>query len=132
MTKVRKRKFPRVSTVIEGPALTKQAHKGECDINLIMSRYERQGVIDHLNRFGGNYGDFTMAPSSYHEALEIVRRAGEMFMDLPAKVRARFDNDPGTFVEFAEDPANLGELRELGLAPAAPASAPVTEDRSEE
>ena len=34
---------------------------------------------------------------------------------LPASVRARFDNDPSKFVEFATDEANLAELRSLGL-----------------
>ena len=39
-----------------------------------------------------------------------------MFLDLPAKVRDRFKNDPGQFLEFATDPSNVDELVKMGLA----------------
>jgi len=44
-----------------------------------------------------------------------VRDAEDLFMRLPAKVRSRFDNDAGSFVEFCEDRKNRLELAELGL-----------------
>ena len=61
------------------------------------------------------FGDFTDIPSSYHEALNVVTRAKQNFMLLDAKLRARFDNDPGQFVEFVSNPENKDECIKLGL-----------------
>lgn len=127
-----KRVFHRAS---EGPGRTKQAFKAECDINTIMKRYEKTGIVDHVARFGGRYGDY-LGAVDYHTAMNEVTKAQEMFLSLPARVRARFGNDPGQFVEFALNPENLDELRELGLAPprereeAPPAPAPDSSELS--
>lgn len=105
----------RVQKVFVGSSLAKQAFKKECDINAIMARYEKNGLISHVNRFQGQYGDFT-DPPGYQDALNKVISAQDMFMTLPAKVRARFGNDPGEFLEFVQDPRNSDELVKLGLA----------------
>lgn len=103
-----------------GKGGAKQSMKDECDINRIMARYMKTGQVDHLNRYGGQYG---FVPSeSFHESMEIVRKAEEMFMALDSSIRAKFENDPGAFLEFVQDPKNLDEMRELGLAK--PAEAP--------
>ena len=59
-------------------------------------------------------GDFTAAPN-YQESLNLMIEARESFMQLPAKIRSRFQNDPGQFVDFTSDPANSEELRKMGL-----------------
>jgi len=104
-----------VVTVLDPVSMTKQSFANECDINNIMKRYEKDGVLNHLNTFQGNYGDFTGAVE-YHEAMGIVARADQMFMTLPAEIRAKFGNDPGAFVEFATNPKNLDEMVSMGLA----------------
>ena len=104
-----------VLTIVEGPSMTKQAFAAECDINNIMKRYEKDAVVDHLNKVQGRYGDFT-GVVSYQEACNIVIKAEEMFMSIPAAIRARFDNDPGNFLAFATDDKNEEELVKLGLA----------------
>jgi hypothetical protein len=43
-----------------------------------------------------------------------------MFMSLPAKIRSRFQNDPGAFLDFVQNPENRDEMIELGLAKAQP------------
>lgn len=96
-----------------GPGRTKQAFKDECDINQIMARYKKTGAITHYARYQGEYG---FAPAvDFREALETVRRGGEMFSELPADVRRRFDNDPAKFLEFVQEPANAAEMADLGL-----------------
>lgn len=123
--KARTRKVPRVITPVVGVSMTRQSARDECDINLIMKRFEKTGIIEHFNEHRGDYGDFTGAPSSYQEALNQVLAADAMFQSLPARVRARFANDPGRFLQFVDDPANARELVDLGLAePPAPAEAP--------
>lgn len=104
-----------VDVVFTKPSRTKQADRDQCDINVIMAKYEQHRVVEHLNRFQGRYGDFTMAVD-YQTALNSVMEAQSMFMSLPASVRLKFDNDAGRFLEFATDLRNQDELIKLGLA----------------
>lgn len=97
------------------PSLTKQSFADECDINNIMRRYERDGVIDHVKQYGGSYADVTEG-FDYHRAMNVVAYAQEMFMSLPASIRSKFSNDPGAFLEFAQNPENLEKMVEMGLA----------------
>jgi phage internal scaffolding protein len=99
-----------------GESMTHQSAKEECDINNIMKKWERTGIVDHQNRFQGQYADFTNVPENYQESLNAVLEADEMFMTLPAKIRARFGNDPGAFLDFATDPDNQEAIVEMGLA----------------
>lgn len=117
-------RFSRVSVrvPIEGVSRTKQSMAAECDINNIMKKYVKTGTISHFNRFGSRYGDFPAV--TFHEAMNVVRAGEEMFEALPAEVRRKFDNNAESFLEFVQDPENLPEMRELGLAkPAKPAIA---------
>lgn len=98
-----------------GPSRTHQAAKRECDINKIMERWQKTGVMTHLNKYEGRYGDFADV-QDYQTSMNQVLEADAMFMSLPAKVRARFGNDPAAFLEFATDPENSDELVKLGLA----------------
>lgn len=103
------------------PDMAKQSMKDQCDINFIMGRYLRSGSIDWLAKHEGSYGD--IEPLTFHEAMNVVAKAKEMFADLDSSVRKRFKNDPRSFLEFIRDPENLPEMRKLGLAlpePAAP------------
>ena len=52
-----------VVTVLDPVSMTKQSFADECDINNIMKRYIKDGVVNHLNTYQGNYGDFTGAVS---------------------------------------------------------------------
>lgn len=115
---------PRVQFVPEGVSLTKQSFKDSCDINLIMKRYEKTGVLEHSNRFGSQYGDFT-GFDDYQEAQQRLIDADEAFMSLPSKIRERFDNHPGLYFDFATNPDNKDELMEMGLLPKP--EAPVSE-----
>lgn len=63
------------------------ANSDFCDINALVSRYEA-GDISALNRRQGMFGDFTSAPDSYRQALEIVQNFNSVFNDLGADQRA--------------------------------------------
>lgn len=95
--------------------MTKQSHTDECNINLIMKRFERTGVLEHVTTYSPQWGDFSNTPSSYSEAINQVQAANEMFLSLPSALRARFNNDAGAYIDFVQNPDNLEELRELGL-----------------
>lgn len=106
----------RVQVPDTGPSRTKQSFSEECDINNIMKKFEKTGIIDHARKYEGNYGDFTGAVD-YHTAMNIVREADEMFQSIPATIRKRFDNDPQKFLEYVDNPENEDEMREMGLLP---------------
>lgn len=119
--------MPRVQFETTGPSLTRQASKAECDVNRIMDRFEKTGILEHRNTFQGSYGDYTDVPQDYHEAVNQVIEANEMFMTLPAKTRKRFGNDPAEFVDFVSDPDNKDEMARLGLTKALTAPDPIQE-----
>lgn len=105
-----------VKSLPRGESRVQRSFIDETNINTIMSRFERTGMIEHVNRHQGQYGDFTVLPD-FHTALNKIREAEEMFLTLPAKVRKKFANDVGGFLAFVSDPANEDEMRELGLLP---------------
>jgi phage internal scaffolding protein len=94
---------------------TKQSHKAETLIKTILSKYDKTGIITHVAASTAQYGDYTEV-NEYQESLNIVIHAQNAFDDLPAKIRAKFGNDPGEFFEFATDPKNMQEMIDLGLA----------------
>lgn len=97
--------------------MTKQEFKDECDINNIVKKFERDQLVDHVMAVQGRYGDFGEA-GTFHEAMNTVRDAQEMFESVPAAIRAEFGNDPGAFLDWAIN-APDDELRERGLMPPA-------------
>lgn len=98
---------------------TQQHMADDCDVNKIMERYEKTGLLDHVNEFQGNYGDFTDV-QDYQTSVNQVIAANEVFMSLPAQIRAQFENNPGAFFEFVSDDENLPAMKEMGLIPPGP------------
>ena len=106
-----------------GHSRTKQAPHAECDINNIMQKYQKTGVLDHINHHQGDYSDFLSA-TSYHESMNAVLEAQNAFDSLPSSVRSRFNNNPGDFLAYVHNPNNAAEMVTLGLAtpPAMPSN----------
>lgn len=118
--------------VCEGPSLTLQSDAESCDINVIVARYHKTGVIEHVRENAGLFVD--LPPSlEYQDALGIVKAAGEAFAMMPAEIRAQFNNNAQQFLAFAD--ANEDYLEKLGIVPhreemAAEAAAAVRADPS--
>lgn len=97
-------------------SLTRQSEANDADINVILDRFGITGQLPENVRpptfmdFGSEF------IFDYRSAVEAIAMAEDAFMQMPARVRSRFENDPQKFVEFCSDPANLKEMRELGLA----------------
>lgn len=113
-----------VNVVFPDDGMTRQEFAEECDINVLLSQYERTGVLNHYNTGVPQYLDVSDVPD-LQAAFAIHERAMAAFMTLPANVRKEFDNDPIRFTEFAGDPANLDRMREWNLAPPAPVQEPI-------
>lgn len=109
---------PRWVTVNEEPTMTQQSDANETDINVIMAKYQQTGQLPRVLT-EPLFGDFTDAPD-YRTAVETINAANAAFMEIPAKIRAQFGNDPAEFMKFAGDPKNKEELQKLGLLKDAP------------
>lgn len=101
-------------------SLTEQHHKDSVSVQNILRQYDKTGIINHVATAKAEYGDFTEV-NEYQESLNRIIRANDAFEALPSGIRKKFNNDPGEFFEFATNPENLDQLRELGLAKPAPA-----------
>lgn len=94
--------------------LTKQADRDEADVHKIIAKYEKTGMISALNKAEPFYGDVS-GYSGLQDAFIKVQEATDLFMDMSAEIRERFDNDPIKMVEFLENPDNLEEAISLGM-----------------
>lgn len=102
--------------------MTRQEFAAETDINVLLERYEKTGVLNHYSRRDPLYLDLTEQPiGDLRSALHTLDEATAAFMTLPASVRREFDQDPVKFMEYAGDRSNLEQMREWGLAPPLPA-----------
>lgn len=99
----------------DDPSLAQQHAKEDADINTIVRRFGLTGELPNNVRMP-QYGDFTAA-TDYHTAMNAVIAANKSFEAMPAHIRARFNNDPGAFVDFCADSKNYDEAIKLGLVP---------------
>lgn len=102
------------------PSLTQQHFAEECDINTIVDRFMRTGVMPDTVVVP-QYGDYSDV-MDFQTAQNAIRQASENFFAMPAAIRARFQNSPQVFLEFFGDPANQDEAIRLGLATRRPAA----------
>lgn len=97
-----------------GESMTEQSHAKSCDMNHILRKYRKTGLVDHLSRYQGNYSDVTGAVD-FKTALDIVHAGQDAFDSLPSNLRSRFNNDASAFLDFVSNPGNLQEMYDLGL-----------------
>ena len=98
------------------PSMTHMEFQDECDINRIMDRYMRTGVLSDPMSMARpmTYGDFSNL-GDYQSNMNKVIEAREVFDRLPAKVRERFGNNPASLLAFVMDSNNREEAISLGL-----------------
>lgn len=93
--------------------MAQQQFKDESDINVMVRRFMRGDEIPHVDV---RHGDFTRV-TDFHSAMNEVVKARESFERLPARIRSRFDNDPGKLLDFVSDERNEAEGIRLGILP---------------
>ena len=97
-----------------GESLTQQHFAHEADVRNIIKQYDKTGLIANVQKGVAQYGDYSEV-NEYREALDLVNDANGMFAELPAELREMFQNNAGTFLEFATNPQNNEKMIELGL-----------------
>lgn len=100
-------------TINTGEGLTEQAHKDQCDINLILRDYARTGFMRHARNNQGQYDDVTAA--DFQDAMITVANVKSLFEGLPSEVRKEFHGDPSNFLNYVQDPRNAAELEQRGI-----------------
>lgn len=99
----------------ESKSLTEQSHAESCEIHNILKRHAKTGVIDHLNKYEGSYGDFSNSVD-LQAASNILIDAQNMFDSIPSKIRRDFDNSPAQFLDFIQNPDNRDAIEAYGLS----------------
>ena len=69
------------------------------DINFIINKAKREGVLSHVNANAQFYADMT--DFNYEAAREQIAQAQTTFYELDSEIRAEFDNDYGKFANWA-------------------------------
>jgi len=113
-------------TTVTGPGLTKQEFGADSDINNIMKRVVRTGIMPVLQNAQPVFADVSTMPD-FAEALRRTTAATQAFQQLPAHIRHEFHNDARQLVAFLADEKNRNRAEELGLVapkPVVPDPAP--------
>lgn len=112
----------RVITVLETPddkLLTQQQFKEECDMNRIVERAMKGIPPRFLAKGTPRYGDFSNVPD-LQGAYDLIGRAHEAFMALPAALRKELGNDPAQLQHITSDQVErykLGKPKEEVVTP---------------
>jgi len=105
----------RVRTLNSQPSKTDQSYKEDCDANNIIRKFNRTGMVTHVSKVQGKFADVSDVPDLL-QGMERINEAKEAFMEVPAKIRAKFDNDVSKFYEYVSNPENHEEMVKMGLA----------------
>lgn len=105
--------------------LTVQSEKDDCDINTIVERFGITGTMP-VARYPAEYGDFS-GVWDFQSAMSELVKSREAFMELPAELRDRFQNDPGRLLQFVHDDRNYDQAVQMGLVPPRPVLKPADE-----
>lgn len=117
-----KRKYARKQIRFKKKGRTKQSFKAECDINNIVGRFAKSGIIEHENTHTPQYG---FAPNmDLKESFQMMQNASEKFENLSPEIRENFNNSPAEFLEFVDNPSNRPEWAAMGLTPNDPDTDP--------
>lgn len=130
---IRHKFSPRIAVIAPegGESRTQQHFAEQCNINSILKKYQKTGVISHVKSVEARYGDFSQMPD-YCENLDKVAKAQQGFEQLPSAIRNHpgIKNSLGSFMEFMKDPQNADQLRKWGIFKEAPKE-PTVEKPSE-
>lgn len=100
-----------VQLICKDPSLTIESEALDTDINEIVRRFGITGKMPENHRIP-QYGDYSEI-TDYASAVDAVNKANDNFMAMPAETRAKFQNDPGLFLEWTNELNDKGELANL-------------------
>lgn len=90
---------------------TEQHHAKSVNINTIMAKYHKTGVIDHVKAHGAQYGDVT--GMDFHAAQNLVATQKTIFEELPAYARNHFQNNVQDYLILVASPGGEDALQAI-------------------
>lgn len=108
------------------PSLTQQSFAQEADINYIIGKYNlgqflaNPDMLSYRDSVLASAWDVSGAVTSYQDCLNKIIGARNVFAELPADIRARFNNDPQEMIAWLQDAGNAEEAVALGIVSTAP------------
>lgn len=109
---------PRRRSVQSPENRTQQHMRNECNINSIMERYQKTGILTDPLRTTNRKPMFDGVHNqnaTYHDMCNDVLTIQENFSRIPARIRKRFGNDPDEMMAFLSDEKNRPEAEAMGL-----------------
>lgn len=98
----------------DSSGLTEKHHGETVKIQNILKQYQNTGFVSHTAKTQPIYGDMASAPDFY-QAQCILAETSSMFEEVPATIRKQFENDPGKYLEFIQNPENKEAMTEMGI-----------------
>lgn len=105
--------------------LTEQSHRDSADINKIIKKHGMDMIAKTAVLKSAEYRFDDIEGNDFQEAMMKVAKAQQTFESMPHEIRAEFQNNPGAFMDFVQNPDNKDRMIELGLATAQPKTQPV-------
>jgi len=96
------------------PSRTKSEFKDEADVNNIVAQCIKKAMALPSGDRQPMFEDFSNI-GTYQDAVSSVAQANEEFSHLPSELRAKFDNNVQSLIDFIGDPENKEEAISLGL-----------------
>lgn len=91
-----------------GKTITEQQES--TDINNILEKYQRTGLIDHVQKHEPQYAEF--GEYDFAKNQNMIAKINQTFEELPSSVRKDFDNNPQNFVEFIAQQENIDDMKD--------------------
>lgn len=96
------------------PKLTDQSAKNDADINVIMKRYQKTGLLPNIQKIEASYLDVSEVPS-LETAFKMSQDAVDRFYELDPTLRKLMNNDPSELENFVSNPENEEILLKYGV-----------------
>mgnify|MGYP000741555864 CR=1 FL=1 len=122
----RKNGTRRVRLTLSSETRTEQSHAKRVNINSIMAKVARGGMAP-IKSGSPLYGDFSNV-GDYQQCKDRIIAAQMDFNQLPANIRAEFDNDPAKLIAYLNNPENEQDAIDQGLLPGEGTEAPPVEE----
>lgn len=110
----------RVTTQVIGESLTKQADVDRANIQKVLDKYKRTGLVP--SRVAAPLEGPLPDVESFHDGMNKIVAARQVFDALPSGIRQKFDNKVDKFLAYTADEKNRDEMTKLGLLKPADAS----------
>lgn len=104
----------RVQTIFTEPTITQQHFAAECNINQIIARFNKTGVLGDGKPTPPSYADVSLF-GDFRESQEKIQKGKAAFAAMPVEVRRLAGGDPSRLWDVLVNPENRQILENAGV-----------------